>query len=362
MKILHIASINDDGCSGVPVAVKSQVSAQSSYADTALLNVRGIRFTDLGKRGIPQFDASSGFPYADLPGFGRPDVAVFHEFYRTDYLPIFRKLKKSGIPYIIIPHGELRREAQRKKILKKTAANVLLFHPFLTGAAAVQFLSDEERNHTRFAGRSIVSPNGVEVTGRIRVPSAGSGVRFVYIGRYEWRIKGLDILLEAVSAAKDDILASKSSFALYGPDVKGRRRQVEELVSKNGVGDVVSVLDPVTGPEKERILLCTDVFVQCSRSEGMPMGILEALSYGIPCIVTDGTAVSGAVNEYGAGWGVPTTVSAVAGAIRSAIAEKSSLSQKTPGCVRMIEERFETDRVARDAVEKYAMIAGGKLP
>lgn len=39
------------------------------------------------------------------------------------------------------------------------------------------------------------------------------------------------------------------------------------------------------------VLLQTDLFIQTSRHEGMPMGLLEALSIGVPCLVTVGTSL-----------------------------------------------------------------------
>ena len=45
----------------------------------------------------------------------------------------------------------------------------------------------------------------------------------------------------------------------------------------------------VYGDNKVKVLLDTDIFILTSRYEGMPMGVLEAWSYGIPCILSDGT-------------------------------------------------------------------------
>ena len=50
------------------------------------------------------------------------------------------------------------------------------------------------------------------------------------------------------------------------------------------MGEVVKLNREIDEEEKRQILLDTDVFIQTSRFEGMPMGILEALSYGLPCL------------------------------------------------------------------------------
>lgn len=48
------------------------------------------------------------------------------------------------------------------------------------------------------------------------------------------------------------------------------------------LGDMVKVSNPISGQEKVDVLLKSDVFIQTSRYEGIPMGILRALFYVIP--------------------------------------------------------------------------------
>ena len=46
-------------------------------------------------------------------------------------------------------------------------------------------------------------------------------------------------------------------------------------------------------------LLSSDIFIQTSRHEGMPMGILEAMSYGNCCLVSDINETAGVVQDKG---------------------------------------------------------------
>ena len=71
--------------------------------------------------------------------------------------------------------------------------------------------------------------------------------------------------------------------------------------------------------------LKNDVFIRTSRFEGLPLGILEALSLGLPCLVTKGTNLDELVNNYNAGWGVETTSKMVASAIKNAVLKEHSL-------------------------------------
>ena len=53
------------------------------------------------------------------------------------------------------------------------------------------------------------------------------------------------------------------------------------------VGDIVKLHDPVFGEEKINTLLKSDIFIQLSRKEGLPLGILETMNAGLPVILTE---------------------------------------------------------------------------
>lgn len=82
----------------------------------------------------------------------------------------------------------------------------------------------------------------------------------------------------------------------FGGD--GEREQAEKLCREKGISDHVTFSGWVRGREKERLLRECSVYVLPTYHEGMPMSVLEAMSYGmavvstcvggIPHIITDG--------------------------------------------------------------------------
>lgn len=82
----------------------------------------------------------------------------------------------------------------------------------------------------------------------------------------------------------------------FGGD--GEREQAEQLCREKGISDHVTFLGWVRGSEKEKFLKECSMYVLPTYHEGMPMSILEAMSYGmavvstyvggIPHIITDG--------------------------------------------------------------------------
>lgn len=350
MRILHFACIEDDPCGGVPVAVPKHIRSQQKSEDVALVNLKNVRIGGVKH----QFDHTASFSVKALPvPFCTPDIVIFHEVYYPAYLRIARELRRRRIPYIIVPHGCLTAHAQRIKRVKKRLGNLVLFRDFIEHAAALQCLSEHERDTTAFGRRIFVVPNGIELPAMSKTAFHNDCTNLLYIGRLNTTDKGLDIMLQAVALSAAFMRQHRVALSICGPDQGGQHAQLEKRIVAHGIGDIVSLEGPVIGEEKERRLLEADLFIQTSRSEGMPMGVLEALSYGLPCILTKGTAVGERVKEAQAGWVAENTAQSVAQQLERAIGERDMWTRYSANAASFIREHFALDVVARQAVEQY---------
>lgn len=70
----------------------------------------------------------------------------------------------------------------------------------------------------------------------------------------------------------------------FGGD--GERAEAEELCIKKGIAEQVTFLGWVRGTEKETLLKECSIYVLPTYHEGMPMSILEAMSYGMAVVST----------------------------------------------------------------------------
>jgi glycosyltransferase involved in cell wall biosynthesis len=105
------------------------------------------------------------------------------------------------------------------------------------------------------------------------------------------------------------------------------------------------------GTEKEFLLSKMDVFVHPSRNEGLPLSVIEAASYGKPCVVTDSTNIGDLITEYQAGKTIYTQNSneleVAMSSLSSIWKNPESFSKLQQNAIRMIQENYNWKRIIK---------------
>lgn len=337
---------------GVNASVPKHVAAQQKLETVGFVNTDGVMLDGIEN----QLEYKEPFSFDSLPApFNKPDLVVFHEIYQRKLLPVFNLAIRKKIPYVIIPHGCLTVQAQNKKKLKKLAGNFAVYNRIIKNAAAVQCLSEQEMNETHFGRYKFIGSNGADIEKNEKT-FGGYGMIFIYIGRLDVEIKGLDILINAVGRCRKMLTEKGCHFDIYGPNEDDSVEKLRKLVLQTGTEKIIRINGPVIGDKKREKLLSADCFIQCSRTEGMSMGILEALASGLPCILTRGTGISESVYDFGAGWKCENDILSVASAIEEAVNSKDRLPEYSRSAVKLAAENYSWSKVAADAVNEYKKI------
>lgn len=350
MVILHIAAVSNNLFSGICVAVPWHIITQQKYATVGFINIKNVNIPGIKNT----FEHYKKFSFNKLPDpFNTPNLVVFHEVYHYQYIKLAKQLRKNSIPYIIVPHGSLTKDALQKKKLKKIIGNILMFNSFIDGARAIQCLSQNEADRVLFDKERFVSTNGIELPKKYKTSFRNQHIHITYIGRLEVYTKGIDLMIEAIKLVIEQLRKKGVAINIYGPDYQGRYTEVENLIQRNGIGDVVTLHPAIMGEEKERVLLDTDLFIQTSRTEGMPMGILEAMSYGVPCLITEGTSIGEIVRSYGAGFVCKTNNKSVANMLMEALSSLDIFMQMSKKSRELIKNEFDWNKVGKASIKLY---------
>ena len=116
----------------------------------------------------------------------------------------------------------------------------------------------------------------------------GDGIDMLYLGRIE-KNKGMDYLLEAMRELKAKGAQVTLHFAGIEQGKNGYIGRFQELLGDSFVYEGV-----VAGDQKAALFRRCQVFVLPSLYEGLPMSLLETMSYGLVPVVTD----VGSITEY----------------------------------------------------------------
>lgn len=315
MNILYLSKLSGNPWAGPTYSVPEQIYAQSFFDNVFWLNLNHNKIDAWCKEENFFHNLGSGFSeIAQLPPpFNKPDLAVVEQMYAYPFSKVIMELQHKEIPYIIVPRGELCESSQKKKKFKKLVGNFIWFNKMIDRALAIEYLSENEYISSKkwINKKHIIIPNGIHLPNQSKHLFSSDEIRATYIGRLDLYHKGIDLLLNAISLIRDDLNANHFHLTLYGPALHEEKNVIKKIIDEKKIQNLISLNDGVYGEEKKNILENTDLFVLTSRMEGLPMAVLEALSYGIPCLVTKGTNMAEEIKSENAGWIAETDVESI---------------------------------------------------
>jgi glycosyltransferase involved in cell wall biosynthesis len=189
-----------------------------------------------------------------------------------------KALRRRVVLHVHSGAGDIAQFAQ-----SRGALSLRLFRAAL-GAAdavlAVSAASAEALRHAYGVAEIAVVPNAAPVVAPfVREPAPPDEVRVAYLGGFANPAKGGDVMLAALDLA----LAREPRLrvTMAGPGELPPRGA--ELLAARPALEWAGWLTPA---EKDALLRRAEVFVMPSRSEGLPMALLEAMAHGMAVVAT----------------------------------------------------------------------------
>jgi glycosyltransferase involved in cell wall biosynthesis len=294
------------------------------------------------------------------------DVVHFHSAYHPEYWCLSKILSRYRIPYFVSPRGGYQKTANKRSFVAKIIYKALFEMPFVKRSERIHALNVQEANDVENYGvpasKIVTIPNGVDINDIRAVRKeviAGcnepkrNGFALVYCGRIDAYYKGLDVLMDALRVLVHERNMDYVQLRIIGPDWKGGRETVEELALKYKITDNVLFFGEKYGKDKYSIYSTSDAFILPSRTEGMPTSVLEAMAFGLPCVVTPETNIDRKIMEVGGCVFVDLSAKSIVDAIENLMCNKDLLMEISSKGMEWVKNNYDYKKVVLQHLSQY---------
>jgi glycosyltransferase involved in cell wall biosynthesis len=224
----------------------------------------------------------------------------------THAMTLFRRY---GLPYAITTHGMLDPLVFARHRFAKWCWGQALERANVEGAEGIQFTSAHEMQKALLCGwqirRKLVmainvdTAAGLDLPHRSRLetdyPQLKGKELILFVGRINW-VKNLDLLVAALARVREG--GRDAVLLCVGPDSDDHRAELEKQAAGLGVGGQVIFTDLLEKDALKAAFARADIAALVSRKENFGLAAAEALSAGVPVVLSDGV-------DMGEGWGAP---------------------------------------------------------
>jgi len=299
MKIVHVLDTSSRFAGGIFESVKGLALAMIANGEDVIVLSGGDDWSELDRptwaEAAPKLTMLSGFA-AGVLGQAltkalldhKPDLVHVHGVWGVAARATAAWMQRTGGAVVVSPHGMLDPWALRRSWWKKKLSRSLWEGRLLRRARFIHALNPAEAEAIAAGGwRAPI----VTIANGVTLPSHPAPLRrpygkrsLLFVGRLHPK-KGLAPLIEAW-AATPPAVRKGWILRIAGWDEIGLLASLESLAKNLMIEDDVEFIGPVFGAEKEAAFQSASAFILPSFSEGMPLAVLEAWSYGLPVFMT----------------------------------------------------------------------------
>lgn len=267
--------------------------------------------------------------------------------------------KQSRIPYCISLHGTLMPWAYNRHNMRKKLFMRLFEKNRIANASSIICSSILEKHHFQ----QLEIPGRADVISNV-IPDANDDVQerrsrfrshynlqdktvLLFAGRVV-RNKGLHLTISAFQNVVDKYPSAQ--LVVVGPFEDSAGQLAQEQVAALGLDMHVRFLGAQGGDDYWDAVSGADLFVLNSYSENFGMAPAEALSCGVPVLLSDQVGIADLVLRYEAGMVTRLDVEAITEAMDLLLADMKKLRRMGQNGIRLAQEHFSSSAVGQQFV------------
>ncbi len=347
----------DDGRFEVEV-----LAARDRHFEADLPRWEGVPVRGLPHRGPEFLGFAPGLLKAMLESGA--DLLHLQGLWGTHSWAAHRWKRATGRPLVLSPHSHLNPAGLAHRAAFKRLINAAYQESLLRSCGALHAVSDEEARGIRAFGLTqplFRIPYGIDPAPGPAPRRAGGEKILLFLGRIN-PLKGLEPLLRGWARARPGGRDWRLVVAGW-EDAPGYLKRLKRQAQGLGLEGSVSFQGPKFGDEKDRLLRRSRAFILPSVTEGLPVSLLEALTWRLPVLATPACNLPEA---FQAGAGIPLAPGAAGvaeGLSRLFALGPAALDGMGRRGAALARDRFDWRRIAARWARVYAWQLGqGRRP
>lgn len=308
------------------------------------------------------------------------DILHLHSMWMHPSVAVSSWHRATGRPYVVTPNGMLEPWALSNSGWKKKIARSLYEMKMLHHAGCIHANTRKELSDVRAFGLHnpvALIPNGVDLPDQHSPRTIDQRPILLFLGRLHPK-KGIENALKAWGALlaepKIHSMAKPWTFVIAGWDQGGHEAELRRICMDSGLEfrDIpadsfnadelpevpVVFAGPAFGEHKARLFEAASAFILPSFSEGLPMSVLEAWSYGLPVLMTDHCNLPEGFTS-GAAMRIEPNMDSIHAALRQLVLMPTELrSEAGTRGHRLAKENFSWSSVAERLSQVYQWLTG----
>lgn len=141
--------------------------------------------------------------------------------------------------------------------------------------------------------RVFILLNPTELPPKVPLRIGSTKIAIAFVGRICQR-KGTFDLIRAFANLPEH-LQNSVELAIAG---NGEIEQARQLAESLNLTDRINFLGLIDAQQRDRLLEQTDIYILPTYNEGLPLALLEAMSWGLPVITTPVSGIPDVVNDH----------------------------------------------------------------
>lgn len=240
-----------------------------------------------------------------LSSLSKPDLVVLHQIYTFSTILGYIYARRFCVPYVVMPHGSLTKYHESDNKLLKFLAKRFFISKILLDAGAIIVTCEQEKMDLNPAlqMKAVQLNYGAVVSEQAHLSALKSQEdslypRIIFSGRFDKK-KNLPLVIEALPIVLEKYPNLILDIAGWG--TAKEIRMLQSLIRSLNLENHIKMHGWIDSPRMSELFSKARLLVLPSENENFAIVVSEALSAGVPCVLSKFVGTADLIKQHHAG-------------------------------------------------------------